>query len=218
NGVEQYMGGIYDEIYYIKNIYDAQGVVTIKVTAVGADGSESEAATATYDYSKAVTGLTVEAADGALTVSFTPADSGAATDISVYVPATGKIYTAQAAAGETSAVVDVPAGAEADGKEYEMQVTPVGGSAKAYDGELDDSYCVPYDGPMTGHKLTSPVACADWYAMDLTYTTPKGYGSDSYTRGIRSHREQQRLGRLPVAARQHDQPDSDPYRLQGKPV
>ena len=189
NGVEQYMGGIYDEIYYIKNIYDAQGVVTIKVTAVGADGSESEAATATYDYSKAVTGLTVEAADGALTVSFTPADSGAATDISVYVPATGKIYTAQAAAGETSAVVDVPAGAEADGKEYEMQVTPVGGSAKAYDGELDDSYCVPYDGPMTGHKLTSPVACADWYAMDLTYTTPKGYGSDSYTRGIRSHRE-----------------------------
>ena len=39
NGVEQYMGGIYDEIYYIKNIYDAQGVVTIKVTAVGADGS-----------------------------------------------------------------------------------------------------------------------------------------------------------------------------------
>lgn len=105
--------------------------MTIKVTAVGADGSESEAATATYDYSKAVTGLTVEAADGALTVSFTPADSGAATDISVYVPATGKIYTAQAAAGETSAVVDVPAGAEADGKEYEMQVTPVGGSAKA---------------------------------------------------------------------------------------
>ena len=163
--------------------------MTIKVTAVGADGSESEAATATYDYSKAVTGLTVEAADGALTVSFTPADSSAATDISVYVPATGKIYTAQAAAGETSAVVDVPAGAEADGKEYEMQVTPVGGSAKAYDGELDDSYCVPYDGPMTGHKLTSPVACADWYAMDLTYTTPKGYGSDSYTRGIRSHRE-----------------------------
>lgn len=72
------------------------------------------------------------------------------------MPATGKIYTAQAAAGETSAVVDVPAGAEADGKEYEMQVTPVGGSAKAYDGELDDSYCVPYDGPMTGHKLTSP--------------------------------------------------------------
>ena len=32
------MGGIYDEIYYIKDIYDAQGVVTIKVTAVGADG------------------------------------------------------------------------------------------------------------------------------------------------------------------------------------
>ncbi len=78
NGVEQYMGGIYDEIYYIKDIYDAQGVVTIKVTAVGADGRESEAATATYDYAKAVTDLAVEAADGALTVSFTPADSSAA--------------------------------------------------------------------------------------------------------------------------------------------
>ncbi len=72
NGVEQYMGGIYDEIYYIKDVYDAQGEVTIKVTAVGADGSESEAATATYDYAKAVTDLAVEAADGTLTVSFTP--------------------------------------------------------------------------------------------------------------------------------------------------
>ena len=32
----------------------------------------------------------------------------------------------------------------------------MGGSPKAYDGDLDDSYCIPYDGPMTGHKLTSP--------------------------------------------------------------
>lgn len=189
NGVEMYMGGIYDEIFYIKNLYDAAGTVTIQVTAVGADGTESEAATATYDYSKAVTGLTVEAADGTLTVNFTPVDTSAATDISVYVPATGNTYTTQAAAGETSAVVNVPTGADADGREYEMQVAPVGGSAKAYDGKLDDSYCVPYDGSMTGHKLTSPVACADWYALDLTYTTPNGYGSDSYTRGIRSHRE-----------------------------
>ena len=58
------------------------------MTAVGADGSESEAATATYDYAKAVTDLAVEAADGTLTVSFTPADATVATDVSVYVPAT----------------------------------------------------------------------------------------------------------------------------------
>ncbi len=52
-----------------------------------------------------------------------------------------------------------------------MLVTPVGGSPKAYDGDLDDSYCIPYDGPMTGHQLTSPVACTDWYKLSLTYTT-----------------------------------------------
>lgn len=190
NGVEQYMGGIYDDIYYIKNVYDAQGEVTIKVKAVGADGTESEAAVATYDYSKAVTGLTVTPADGTLTVNFTPADAAAATDVSVYVPATGKTYTAQAAAGETSVVVAVPAGAEADGREYEMQVTPVGGSPKAYDGDLDDSYCIPYDGPMTGHQLTSPVACTDWYKLALSYTTRSGgAGSTEYTRGVRSHGE-----------------------------
>ena len=128
NGVEQYMGGIYDDIYYIKNVYDAEGEVTIKVTAVGADGTESEAATAVYDYSKAVTGLSVEAADGTMTVSFTPADATVATDVSVYVPATKETYTATAAAGETSVVVTVPTGVAADGKEYEMLVTPVGGS------------------------------------------------------------------------------------------
>lgn len=190
NGVEQYMGGIYDDIYYIKNVYDAKDEVTIKVTAVGADGTESEAATAFYDYSKAVTGLTVEAADGTLTVGFTPADASVATDVSVYVPATKETFTAQAAAGETSVVVTVPTGAGADGKEYEMQVTPVGGSAKAYDGDLDDSYCIPYDGPMTGHKLTSPVACTDWYKLALSYTTRSGAtGSTEYTRGVSSHNE-----------------------------
>ena len=190
NGVEQYMGGIYDEIYYIKDVYDAQGEVTIKVTAVGADGSESEAATATYDYAKAVTDLAVEAADGTLTVSFTPADATVATDVSVYVPATKETFTAQAAAGESSVVVAVPTGAGADGREYEMLVTPVGGSPKAYDGDLDDSYCIPYDGPMTGHKLTSPVACTDWYKLSFTYTTRSGRtGSEEYTRGVSSHNE-----------------------------
>ena len=190
NGVEQYMGGIYDEIYYIKNVYDAQGEVTIKVTAVGADGSESEAATATYDYAKAVTDLAVEAADGTLTVSFTPADATVATDVSVYVPATKETFTAQATAGESSVVVAVPTGAGADGREYEMLVTPVGGSPKAYDGDLDDSYCIPYDGPMTGHQLTSPVACTDWYKLSFTYTTRSGStGSEEYTRGVSSHNE-----------------------------
>ncbi len=190
NGAELFMGGIYDEIFYIKNLYDAAGEVTIKVTAVGADGSESVAATAVYDYTKAVSDLTVTPEDGTLTVSFTPADETADTEISVYLPATGDTYTATAAAGETSAVVAVPAGAAADGKEYEMLVTPVGGSAKAYDGELDDSYCVPYDGPMTGHALTSPVACTDWYQMQLSWVTYSGAsGSTEYTRGTKSHGE-----------------------------
>ncbi len=190
NGVEQYMGGIYDEIFYIKDLYDAQGEVTIKVRAVGADGTESEAATAVYDCSKAVTGLTVTPADGTLTVAFTPADVTAATDISVYIPETAETYTATAAAGETGAVVTVPAGALADGKAYEMTVTPAGGSPKAYDGELDDSYCVPYDAPMTGHKLTSPVACTDWYKLTLDYVTISGQAdATEYTRGKKSHGE-----------------------------
>lgn len=190
DGVEMYMGGIYDEIYYIKDLYDADGEVTVKVTAVGADGSESEAASVTYDYSKAVSDVKVETADGVVRVSWTPADPAAATQLSLYVPMNGETYTATAAAGETSVEIAVPTGADADGKAFVLTIAPEGGAVKTYDGELDDSYCIPYDAPMTNHKLTSPVACTDWYTLELTYTTESGASSTTtYTRGKKSHGE-----------------------------
>ena len=43
---------------------------------------------------------------------------------------------------------------------------------------------------MTNHKLTSPVACTDWYTLELTYTTESGASSTTtYTRGKKSHGE-----------------------------
>lgn len=189
DGTEMYMGGIYDSTYYIKSLYNPTGEVTIKLTAVGADGTESEAATAAYDYSTAVSGVSVEAADGTLTVSFAPADTEKETTVSVYVPMTQETYTATAEAGATSVVVTVPAAGEADGKAYTMRIDN-GGAVKTYDGELDDSFCEPYDGPMTAHKLTSPVKCADWYKMALSYTTESGSSaSTEYIRGKKCHNE-----------------------------
>ncbi len=191
NGKEYYMGGIYDNVYYIKDTYDAEGSVTVKVTAVGADGSESTPAVAAYNYSAAVTNVTVNATDGNLAVSWDALGSFTGnTAVNVKVKKTGTVYTATAVNGASSVSIAVPSGAEADGADYSMTITPAGASAVHYDGELNDSYCAPYDGKMTDRKFTGPVKCSDWYTLSYTYTTTSGTtSSGSYTRGVKSHGE-----------------------------
>ena len=53
-----YMGGKYDEMFYIKKLPSKSGV--LKVVPVGADGLEGEAATLSYDLNKAVSNIVTE--------------------------------------------------------------------------------------------------------------------------------------------------------------
>ena len=69
-----YMGGTYDDVFYIKSLYEPKGNVTIKVTAEGADGKESEAAAVTRNFDEISAGLTVEKGAGVLNASWTNPD------------------------------------------------------------------------------------------------------------------------------------------------
>ncbi|MFD1173426.1 endo-beta-N-acetylglucosaminidase [Oceanobacillus picturae] len=55
NGV--HVGGIYDEVFYIKNMQGLSG--TVSVTAVSEDGQESEPVTIPYNYEESIQGIEV---------------------------------------------------------------------------------------------------------------------------------------------------------------
>ena len=172
NGEEMYMGGIYDEVFYIKDLYDAEGVVTIKVKAVAEDGTESDAASIDYDYSKAVSDVEVKAIDGSLLINWDAvAGLNGETVINVTKEYTGEaepeVYSVTAAAGKNAVILDVPSGADADHARYTMTITTAGGETVTYDGRLDDSYAKPYNPGIYGGRLAVPLA-KDWYKMIYT--------------------------------------------------
>ena len=53
------MGGIYDNVYYVKNTLGTD-IVTMEVTAVGKDGTESAPATIEFAYNENVSNIQVE--------------------------------------------------------------------------------------------------------------------------------------------------------------
>lgn len=188
NGKEMYMGGTYDSTFYIKSLYDANSPVTIKLKAVSADGTESDAATAVYDYSKAVTGVAVTPTETALNVTW-QAPAGVelgTTDIKVvkaYSDDTME-YTATSASGATA--VSVPVSVK-DGSLYSMVISPKDKNGNAlsqvtYDGKFIDKICNPYDGAIRSdnRSLTIPSA-TDWYKMNVT---PVNDGQDGKTTTI----------------------------------
>ena len=54
DGTTRYVGGTYDDSYYIKSLYGEENVAKLLLTAVGEDGSESEPAEISFDYISAI--------------------------------------------------------------------------------------------------------------------------------------------------------------------
>lgn len=172
NGREMYMGGVYDDVFYIKDLYDAAGTVTIKVRAVSEDGTESEAASVSCDLSKAVSNVTVQEETGKLLVSWTPAAGNTG---KTYVEVTEKYtgeknpakYTAEAQEGQNSCVVEIPV-QEKDYGYYTMKITSENGETITHDGRLADTFCSAYtpalDAGIDSKRLAVPAA-KDWYRM-----------------------------------------------------
>lgn len=173
DGKEIYLGGTYDDIFYIKDIYNTDGKAAIRVKAVSEEGKQSKAAKAIYDYSKAVKDVKVTAEDGKLNVSWTGPD--ATVSVQKAYSTDNTIWSAE---GEQSAIVEVPKGADADGARYNMLITTADGTATAYDGRMDDSYCKPYTGSVKNGALTAPLP-KDWYKLTYKTITPDGPSTET---------------------------------------
>ena len=169
DGSERFVGGAYAESYYIQNLEDRDNIVSLKLKAVGKDGSESEAAEVAFNDSDIITNIRTVSADNKLNITWDEAE-GDYDSVEVkldYFYSDKEPVSVTVDKGVKSAQLDIPV---EDGSEYVLTLSTAAGSAN-YFGKLEDNYCEPYDGEMRFNanglmNLTTP-APSDWYSMSL---------------------------------------------------
>ncbi len=163
DGKEIYLGGIYDETYYVKNLTEVleNDQVTFLLKAVSEDGTESEGASLTYDFGQAVYGISVDnATDGQLILSW----EGGAADAAVTTAYEAEPRT-WTGSGENGCAITVPTGADADGAAVTITLTASNGTSASVDSTLPDHYCAPYDGTIwSDGRLTQP-STSEWHIL-----------------------------------------------------
>ncbi|MNS19428.1 Glycosyl hydrolase family 85 [compost metagenome] len=175
-----YVGGIYDSVYYIKSLSKKSGKLSI--TAVGADGTESEPATLTYDLNAAVTNIAVQPqADGKFTVTWTnPGHAAGPVTIKLTTEYTDtpftKMFTAQSQ--DESAVLT---GLPTNGDRYSLDIVTDGGALSTYSGRLADNTIEPYakeNVTVNGNTYTLALpTLKDWhYLYVYEDNVPKEFG------------------------------------------
>ncbi|MFQ9951338.1 MAG: endo-beta-N-acetylglucosaminidase, partial [Clostridium sp.] len=179
------MGGIYDNVYYVKNTFGTD-IVTMEVTAVGKDGTESAPATIEFAYNENVSNIQVEETlDG--NELFTYAETPGYLDVSWENPNVDyaslelelslvdntdtTTYTTTVAAGEASTRFYIPRG---HGETYDLKISTVyadGSKSEpiAYRGKLHDTWSQPIDRAdvkISGKSISfvNP-ASVDWYKI-----------------------------------------------------
>lgn len=179
---EIYLGGIYDEKYYIKNITEAldNGLVTIVLKAVSEDGTESEGAVVSYNYKDAVKNVTVDhSTDGQLAVTW----EGGAADV-VVTGAYEKEPRTWTGSGTNGCTITVPTGMEANGAEITVTVTKQNGESIMVDTVLPDFYCAPYDGEIWSDGCFTQPSTNEWHVLYYQKVTDKERSDvKSYQRG-----------------------------------
>ncbi|HWS35574.1 MAG TPA: hypothetical protein VN408_22895 [Actinoplanes sp.] len=171
----EYLGGIYDDVLYVKRFTAPKG--TLRLVAIGHDGSVSEPAELPYDFTRGPGNVTaVAATDGTLTVKWvTPARDFTLQNRRVPDGATEAVLTGQ------------PVG----GGHYLVTVTPADGTAVSYRGRYTDSVIEPYPASLvtiSGNRFrfnTPPTA--DWYKLYVeengvakTFATTYSSGAKPY--------------------------------------
>ena len=179
------MGGIYDSIYYVKNTFGTD-IVTMEVTAVGKDGTESVPATIEFAYNENVSNIVVDetldgndlftyAADaGYLDVSWENPNVDYASlelELSLIDSTDDTTYTTTVAAGETSTRFYIPRG---HGETYDLKISTVYADGTktepiAYRSKLHDTWSQPIDRVdvnISGNSISfvNP-ASVDWYRI-----------------------------------------------------
>ena len=203
DGSRVYLGGTYDDTYYIKSLYDEKDIVTLELTAVNEEGVESDPATVAYQYSDKVSNIVVDETEtengnkvqatnaGYLDVSWTN-PTGDYEGLELTVTPVGFFnyekrdleYTMTVGKDVSSARIMTPI---ADGSEYTLAIRTIfadGSKSEPieYTGYFKDVYCDPYDGGLDissrRTELKTPKA-EDWWHM---YATVNGK-TTTYIRG-----------------------------------
>lgn len=170
---KEFLGGSFDDIYYIKSLGKADAV-TLELVAVGKDGSKSAPAQLTYDYTRSVSNIQVESEEVEIVVVESAVVKGHITQskyenelhlswtnptaeyesleikVTMDDSADAKEWTETVAKGETSAVIPVDRN---NGEKYNVAITAAfadgsKGQPMNVTGKVKDTYSDPfvYDG------------------------------------------------------------------------
>ncbi|AWB44945.1 endo-beta-N-acetylglucosaminidase [Paenibacillus sp. CAA11] len=183
NGSTVFLGGTYDDVFYVKSLYGETGKVKLMLKAVGADGREGAAAETSYDFSKEARKIHVTSVEsylhaGNLKVSWErPSANVEKLRLEVFLThkPSDVVYSSEVEASAGKAELAVPL---VDGSDYSLKITSVDKHSKAstgiyHTGKLTD--VVPPE-PYSGDyhfgegrdtrplKLDTPVAY-DWWHL-----------------------------------------------------
>lgn len=192
---EVYLGGTYDDKYYIKSLYNPTDVVKIKLTAVGADGIESPSATIERDYSEVINNIEVSENEGYLDVSWNNPNvshSSIKAEVILNYSDNDSNYTETFDESATQGTIDIPV---TDGGQYTLRLSLLDSDREVisytdHSGLLKDSHSHVYEGKAIYNygsvKLTGPTS-KDWWHL---YATQDGKtikfknGAEYATRGV----------------------------------
>ncbi|MFD5752067.1 endo-beta-N-acetylglucosaminidase [Streptomyces sp. NPDC127033] len=184
-----YLGGIYDDVFYAKRFTATSG--TIRLVAVGPDGSRSEPATVRFDLGTAPGKVTTTAGrDGTLAVAWTPPASGRPVTVKVSGVDTSAPYTKEVTVPGTSTGTTLT-GVPVDGSRYLLTATSGGGTPTAVRGTFADAEITPYPASavrVSGNTFTfSRPTLADWRTLTVlengapkSFATTYGSGNKPY--------------------------------------
>ncbi|MFI5798076.1 endo-beta-N-acetylglucosaminidase [Streptomyces sp. NPDC051677] len=186
---DTYLGGIYDDVFYAKHFTAASG--TVKVVAVGPDGSRSAPAVVPFDLGTAPGKVTAVAArDGTLKATWTPPPSGQPVTLKVTSVDTSAPYTKEVTVpggGTGTTLTGVPV----DGAGYVLTARSGSGTTTAVRGAFADAEITPYPASavrVSGNSFTfSRPALADWHTLTVledgqpkSFATTYGSGNKPY--------------------------------------
>lgn len=173
NGSTVFLGGTYDDVYYIKSLYGETGAVELVLKAVGVDGTESQAATAVYDFAREARNIQVSQSGdlyfaGYLDVTWDAPIAGGDVTLELTLDNTidSPLYTAVIPTGATSARLIVPV---ANHQRYSLRIANGAGSPGIHTTGFLSDYVKPE--PYSGRYLFSGTSTT----RSMTLDTPLAY-------------------------------------------
>ncbi|MGL4798613.1 MAG: endo-beta-N-acetylglucosaminidase [Cellulosilyticaceae bacterium] len=175
DGEKVFLGGAYDENYYIKPLIDQTTFTSLELVAVGKDGSKSRPTTLDIAHHAAPEIISAVPSEGELTLTWAN-PSASFTNMHIEVELDGEddhSYEVTVPSSETSVTLSIP---QIDGERFVATLTPLSKKKElqsvSISGRLVDNYVAPYMG--TFHNFTlkgNHVRMTTPYSPDWRYVS-----------------------------------------------